>query len=347
MKHVVEIAHLVNGEPLSVRILSAARERLAVGAAVGRALLLCLGAMIVAAAVAQAAHRVLFAPGFLFIWISVGIAVSALVASRVGRRRRRYQIGARLDADAFAPVEVDLVRRRGDRFEITIVPGMTGQIHAGRSSLPVEALVPGSRRTLLTLDPGAAASIALGTSMFAVRSRPDGGEVRLFPVRQHLSPLSRSVVVGLQIALVGSLFCAVPAGRLIGSEVRHTGFRATTPWEAEKVLRAEAQAQAGSFHQCFDPLPITCQRPGYVGVGLSLTRDGEIRSRWIARSTYSGADCPVDDCMKEVISTWSFDPLPEPMRVVLPVQVLRTNKPLPTNLAVAPVEKQDFEVRTR
>jgi hypothetical protein len=117
----------------------------------------------------------------------------------------------------------------------------------------------------------------------------------------------------------------VRAGRIQGP-------RLTTPWEAEKWLRIEAQSQAASLYQCFDPLPLGCQRPGYVGVGVSLNREGEMRSNWIARSTF-GADCPVDQCMKEVVSTWVFDPLPEPMRVVLPVQVLRTEKPLPTKVA--------------
>jgi len=35
------------------------------------------------------------------------------------------------------------------------------------------------------------------------------------------------------------------------------------------------------------------------------------------------------------VSTWIFDPLPEAMRVVLPVQVLRTEKPLPPKVANA------------
>ena len=61
---------------------------------------------------------------------------------------------------------------------------------------------------------------------------------------------------------------------------------------------------------------------------LSLARAGEIRSHWIARSTY-GADCPVNQCLSDVVATWFFEPLPESMKVILPVQVLRTDKPLP------------------
>jgi hypothetical protein len=43
----------------------------------------------------------------------------------------------------------------------------------------------------------------------------------------------------------------------------------------------------------------------------------------------------VEQCLKDVVSTWIFDPLPEAMRVVLPVQVLRTEKPLPPKMAKA------------
>jgi hypothetical protein len=72
-----------------------------------------------------------------------------------------------------------------------------------------------------------------------------------------------------------------------------------------------------------------CQRAGYVGIGVALARSGEIRSSWIARSTYRGRECPVDQCMAEVASTWFFEPVPENIKVVLPVQVLRTERAIP------------------
>ncbi len=119
-----------------------------------------------------------------------------------------------------------------------------------------------------------------------------------------------------------------------------------TPWEIEKALRAEAQTQARSLHQCFDVLPISCQHSGYVGVGVSLSRDGEMRDHWIARSTYS-ADCPVEQCMSDVVSTWYFEPLPQSMRVILPVQVLRTDKPLPYGPARAAADVQRNAARAK
>lgn len=91
------------------------------------------------------------------------------------------------------------------------------------------------------------------------------------------------------------------------------------------MLRVQAQHQSQTLHRCFDVMPLECQRPGYVAVGLSLSREGEVRSNWVSRSTF-GIDCPVEQCMADVISTWFFEPLPASMRVVLPVQVLRTEK---------------------
>jgi hypothetical protein len=40
--------------------------------------------------------------------------------------------------------------------------------------------------------------------------------------------------------------------------------------------------------------------------------------------------------MSNVISAWFFEPIPESMRIVLPVQVLRTDKPLPLHAALGP-----------
>jgi hypothetical protein len=100
-----------------------------------------------------------------------------------------------------------------------------------------------------------------------------------------------------------------------------------TQWEVEQHIRARAQRQAATLHRCFDPLPLRCQRPGYVGVGIALSKDGEVRRHWVARSTF-GDDCPVNQCMANVVAGWFFEPMPDGMNVVLPIQVRRTNKPL-------------------
>jgi hypothetical protein len=338
VKHVVEVAHLVNGDLISMARLSARRERLGGVAAALSAGAIGLGAMVICAIAIRASGRAIYAPWFAALWCVTALAISTVAVTIVRRRLRRYVLGSRLDADAFAPVEVDLVRRNGKRFDLTIVPGMKGYVEGGRAPLPVEALVSDRPRTL-TLGEGATVELSLGSSTFVVRSRGDIGSVAplgsIPGTRDFFRLFSRFVVGGLQVGVVGSLLCAVPSGHTIGDRAAHlVAPRITTPWEAEKWLRIEAQAQALSLHQCFDPLPLACQHPGYIGVGVSLTRQGEVRSNWIARSTY-GSDCPVDRCVQDMVSTWVFDPLPEAMRVVLPVQVLRSEKPLPTKIAEA------------
>jgi hypothetical protein len=183
-----------------------------------------------------------------------------------------------------------------------------------------------------------------GPATFVVRAfadvgpapRPPAGFVRRF---------ARRALLPLELAALASIFCAVPVGAQIGdADMRSAIPTRATPWEIEKALRAEAQTQARSLHQCFDVLPISCQHSGYVGVGVSLSREGEMRDHWIARSTYS-ADCPVEQCMSDVVSTWFFEPLPESMRVVLPVQVLRTDRPLPYGPARAAADLQRTTAR--
>jgi len=356
MKYAVEVAHLLNGELVSVRRLSARRERY--GSRLAAAIV--AGAFIVGMAavfgIVRVFGRAVYAPEFVGLWLGLGLLSIAFAHVCVSRRLGRYRLGTRLDADGFAPFELDLVRRvrhgtrfgrgkrhvesqepaeTGDGFELTVVAGMQGSIENGRAPLPIEALVStGSRRRSVTLARDARAEVRVGPSVFVVRSVPTPLRGQGDVPRDFWRPFSRVALGALEVAAVGTLLSIIPPPQTIGDRPRAMGPRITTPWEAEKRLRWEAQEQAASLHQCFDPLPISCQHSGYVGVGVSLNRDGELRSNWIARSTY-GRECPVDQCMKDVVSTWIFDPLPEAMRVVLPVQVLRTEKPLPPKVARA------------
>ena len=340
MKYAVEVAHLSNGELVSVRRLSARRERVGSLLALGIVAAGFAVGMVFVLAVARLLGRAVYAPEFLGVWVGVGALAAVVSSVCVSRRLGRYVLGTRLDADGFAPFAIDLVRRRrAERgakgtpkgFELAIVPGMQGVIDNGRIPLPVEALVePGIR--FIPLEEDVRAEIRIGASVFVV-SGVGESQARPASPRECWRLFSRVALGGLELAMVGTLFSVVPRAETLGDRnLRAAGPRATTPWEAEKRLRLEAQEQAGSLHQCFDPLPLSCQHSGYVGVGVSLNRDGELRSNWISRSTY-GRDCPVDECMKEVVSTWTFDPLPAAMRVVLPVQVLRTDKPLPPRVA--------------
>ena len=93
-----------------------------------------------------------------------------------------------------------------------------------------------------------------------------------------------------------------------------------------------------------DVLPISCQKRGYVGVKLSLSRTGEIRDHEIAGSSY-GSECPVNQCLSDVVGSWFFEPLPQSMSLVLPVQVLRTDKPLPYGVARAAADLERQKAR--
>lgn len=342
MKYAVEVAHIVNGVPVSVRRLSARRERMGALLSLGLVLGAFVAAMLVVAWVTRMLGRSVYAPGFLGLWIGASALAAWVAHRRVSRRLGTYTLGTRLDADAFAPFEVDLVRRvrqADDRFELTIVPGMQGYIENGRAPLSLEAMMgTGGRPRSATIERDTHAEIAIPGATFVVRSVPLHAGAPAEVPRESWRLFSRVALAGLELALVGTFLSVIPRAETIGDRPsRAHGPRITTPWEAEKWLRIEAQEQAASLHQCFDPMPVACQHPGYLGVGVSLNREGELRSNWIARSTY-GRDCPVDQCVKDVVSTWIFDPLPEAMRVVLPVQVLRTEKPLPPRAAVVRAE---------
>jgi hypothetical protein len=327
VKHSIEIAHLVNGEVISVRHLSRRRERREIAIAVGVVALGFLGATGMVAAVLLASHRVVYGPMYLSAWLGTALAMSIVLGRRAFHRARRYTIGASIDDDAFAGAEIDLVRRAANGYQLAVVPGMTGTVSSGRAPIAVETLVR-ERSVRLPLGSDVRAEVALGTATFVVRGVDERGQVVAPISKALLKRFARPTLTVVQLMAAASFLYAVPVGGALGeADMRSSIPPHATPWETEKALRAQAQSQARSLHRCFDVMPMECQRPGYVGIGLALSRDGEIRSNWIARSTY-GKDCPVEQCMSEVAAGWFFEPLPESMQVVLPVQVLRTDKPL-------------------
>jgi hypothetical protein len=276
------------------------------------------------------AHRVVYGPVYGIAWLLAAVAMSVVLGRRAAERAGRYTIGASIDDDAFAGAEVDLVRRVGAGYELTLAPGMTGTIASGRAPIAVETLVGSHSGTgRVPLGASVRAEIALGPTTFVIRGAEGSAAADRQPVSKALvKRFARPTLTVVQLMAVGSFLYAVPVGAAIGEADMKSSIPMTaTPWETEKALRAQAQNQARSLHQCFDAMPMECQRPGYVGIGLSLARDGEIRSSWIARSTY-GTECPVQQCMSDVAAGWFFEPLPESMQIVLPVQVLRTDKPL-------------------
>jgi hypothetical protein len=345
MNHAIEVAHLVNGELISVRRLSPRAERRAAAAAAALVGSLVMLAMAAVALALMSAHRIVFGPRYFALWALIGVAIVAAAWARARGRARRYAVGASMDDDAFAAAPLPLVRRARAGYLLTVVPGMTGTFDGGRAPVPLESLAPG-RESHVLLGSGARAEVAMGATTFVIRAvLDDCAPPRLG--RTFWARHARRALIPLEATALASVLCAVPMGQTLGeADMRSAIPTDATPWEIEKLLRSEAQAQARSLHQCFDVLPIECQRSGYVGVGLSLARDGEIRSRWIARSTF-GRDCPVEQCMSDVVSTWFFEPLPESMKVILPVQVLRTDKPLPLGAARAAANAMRLSARTQ
>jgi hypothetical protein len=335
----IEIAYLINGEVVSVRRLSKRSEWRSALAAFGLVALMSSAAAALVAAAMLAAHRVLFVPTYFGLWAAVCLGAAALAGARAAHRARSYNIGAAIDDDAFSALALPLVRRTRAGYRLAIVPGFTGRVDGDRAPLAIEGLAREERGTDLPLETGMRAEVVFGPATFVVRAFADVGPAPAAPAG-FIRRFARRALLPLELAALASIFCAVPVGAQIGDgDMKSAISSRATPWEIEKALRAEAQTQARSLHQCFDVLPISCQHSGYVGVGVSLSREGEMRDHWIARSTF-GADCPVEQCMSEVVSTWFFEPLPESMRVILPVQVLRTDKPLPYGHARAAADLQ-------
>jgi hypothetical protein len=328
----VVVALFDRGELQSVRTLSPERERSAALLAAAGGAVLVLAAMALAAALVKGFGLVVHAPTFFLSWLGVAGAVAVASARWVSVRVGRYRLGADTEADAFAMTDVDLVRRSGADYEIGLCQGMSGAVEHARSSTPLEAFTRHGAVSIPLPFEGKV-RVEIGTSTFVVARRKIGA--RAISLRERLRWLSsgtahklvRAAAVGIPVAALATLFGSVPAALAVTDlnerwAIPHTA----TPLEVERLIRAKAQFETPSLHQCFDPLPLSCHRPGYVGVGLELSRDGDVLSHWISRSTYDERDCPVTSCMEKVVAGWSFSPMRERMNVVLPIQVKRTRR---------------------
>jgi hypothetical protein len=329
----VVVAVFDRGELQSVRALSPERERLAGLVAGGAGAALVLAGMVTAVVLLRALGLVVHAPTFFISWLGVAAAVSVVSARWARTRAGRYRLGADIEADAFAMHEVDFVRRTGEDYEVGLVPGMTGTIEQGGRSVPIESLtqkgevhVPLPAAGKVRLEAGRITFVIARRSL-AVVARDSLCDRLGWLAEGTARRLVRAAALGTPVAALFTMMGAVPDALAVTDDGRWTIPGNATPLEVEKYIRVKAQVQAAALHQCFDSMPLSCQRPGYVGVGLSLAKDGEVLSHWISRSTY-GDDCPVTNCMEKIVSTWSFEPMRERMNVVIPVQVIRTRKPL-------------------
>ena len=339
----VEIAYLMSGGVVSQRRLSGRGEwragittfAVVAGMSVMAALLVGLALL--------AAHRVVYAVPYFTVWMIAGLGAAFLAATRAARRARCYGIGADIDDDAFAASPLTLVRRTARGYVLRLAPGITGQLESGRAPIPLESVI-GDGVVDVPLPADSRAEIHVGMATFVVRNQPDGGGVPPLPAGATRR-FARKALLPLQAAALASVLCAVRVGAQIGdAEMRSAIPYDATPLQVETFLRSEAQLQARTLHQCFDVLPISCQKKGYVRFDVSLARSGEIRSQKVAYSSY-GADCPMNQCLSEVVGTWFFEPLPQSMSVMLPVQVLRTDKPLPYGQARAAADVERKKAR--
>lgn len=335
MERPVEVAVFQRGELQALRTLSPRQERRTAALAAISSSAVVLLAMAATAVLVSAMGLVSHAPTFLISWLGVAAGVAWLSSRRARERARRFALGASIEADSFGAVEVDLVRRVGrrDDYDLGLVPGMTGSFDQGRSPLPIESLTrTGAVRVPLPVE--GKVCIEFGNATFVVRRRPEIPEAalplvervrRTFGAARRFVPLAG---MGVPVAAIATMLGAVPAAMAVSdADMRSSISDRATPLEIEQHVRDEAQRQVRTLHRCFDPLPLSCQRAGFVGVGVSLTKDGEVRSYWVSRSTY-GMECPVSQCMANVVSGWFFESMPEPMKVVIPIQVKRTNRPL-------------------
>ena len=334
MERPVEVAVFDRGELQSVRILSPGRERWAALLAATTGATLVIGAMAGAAALLTAFRFVVHAPTFFISWLGVAAVVGYVSARWVRARLSSYRLGADIEADAFAMTEVELIRRAGQDYELGLVPGMSGAFEHQHSSVPIEAFIR-TGPVHLPLPPQGKVRVEIGNSTFVI-SRRAAAAGRPFPLQEWLTwiangpirRVARAAALGTPVAALATVMGSVQmANAMTDIDDRWAIPADATPVQAEQLIRAKAQFQTGSLHTCFDPLPLACQRAGYVGVGLSLAKDGGVTSHWISRSTY-GDDCPVTSCMQDIVSGWSFQPMPERMNVVIPIQVRRTQRPL-------------------
>jgi hypothetical protein len=331
----VVVAVFDRGELQSVRTLSPERERSAALLAGAVSALLVLLAMVLAAGLVKAFGLVVHAPTFFLSWLGVAGAVAVASGRWVRARVGRYRRGADIEADAFAMADVDLVRRVGRDYEIGLCPGMTGAVEHGRSTTPLEAFTR-QGAVSLPLPQEGKVRVEIGAATFVVTRRRLGVR-HVVPLRERFTWLAsgtfrrlvRAAAIGTPVAALATLMGSVPAALAVTDlDERWAIPRTATPLEVERLIRARAQFETPSLHQCFDPLPLICHRPGFVGVGLALSREGEVLRHWITRSTYDDAECPVTSCMERVVSTWTFSPMRDRMNLVLPIQVARSRRVL-------------------
>ncbi|MCG5052922.1 MAG: hypothetical protein KA712_08175 [Myxococcales bacterium] len=331
MDHSVEIITLERGVRQSARTLSQRVEHRAGGYAASVAAGVSALGFVGFALATWAGGFVLHAPVF-FGTAAVGVAAAASWAWRrtVGRAQR-YRIGARVEDDAFSSQAVDLVRRSGEGYDLALVQGMSGVIEEPGMRRPVEGLTVRDQVVCVPIVPGQVARIDLDQTTFLVRGL-DGTEAAQGALALAARPLAlpglqsktfvRAAVTVTTAAALLPLSTAIAKPQQLATADLASGIPSqATPWEVEKLTYKAVQRQSEKLYACFEPFPAGCGTSGFVGVGLRLSQQGDVREHWVSRSTY-GASCPVAACVEQVVAELFFEPMPEPLTVIVPVQVL-------------------------
>ena len=284
-----------------------------------------------------AAHRVVYAPPYFG-----GLADRPASAPRlVGGDSRRCDapvpmpIGADIDDDAFSARRSRWsgARRRG--YVMRLAPGITGQLEGGRAPIPLESVIgEGDRRRAAARRRARRGAHRHGDLRGSQRS--GSGPAPGAAGRRRVERFARKALLPLELAALGSILLRRP-GRAVRSARPRCGRRfrpRRRRCEIEKMLRQEAQSRrprSTVLRRAADHLPEAGLRRREAVAVARRARFG-ITDRGVdVRRGLPGQAVPVGGGRDLVLRAAA-----ESMRVVLPVQVLRTDKPLPYGTRARP-----------
>jgi hypothetical protein len=313
-----------------VRTLSQRRERTAAwlaGALGAGFVLACMATVMAGVATVQ---RVVHAPTFFTFWTLAAATVATLCATWARRRCQRYRIGVDMEADAFSPEEVDLVRRNGEDYDLGLVPGMSGTLDGGRAGVPIEALTSrGPIRVPLPAD--GTVRIELGRTTFVV-GRTAVDPVRVWPLLARLvgsgGPASRRVVrmagLGVAAATFASALVTVPSVSAVADAELRRGPQRTVA--GLRMIPVRLATPDEGLRACFEAVAPICRRwaADEARLGAGFTSPAEY-----------GEDCVVNACITSFVSRWLDErAISAPAPAAAPVEAIRTDGPAATERVI-------------
>ena len=309
----VEIAYLMNGEvvsaapPVEARRMAGGHGRVRVVAGMSLAAALLVGGGAAGARTGWctrpaylgrvAARRASARP-----WPrpSRGRGARALLPDRRRHRRRRV-LG--VAAAARAPDARRLRDAAG--------AGDDRAARGGRAPIPLESLI-GEGVVDVPLPADARAEVTLGPATFVVSQRPAIADRRpsfppgvAAPVRAQGAAAARARGAGERAA------APVRTGAQIGEADMRSAIPAARDAAGDREAAARRGPDAGAraapvLRRHADQLP----EAGLRRRELSLSRDGRDSRALDRAGPRTAPDCPVNECLSDVVATWFFEPLP-------------------------------------